>query len=107
MGVHLGGGWHLVHLTDRSIELRKDDVMYRRIVQRDGYVRLRAEPGMDRNGLINTAVELAKRNDERLAEMVAKQIVPRRLGGYQMRQGRLAPAFGTPQDPEVIGVKRA
>lgn len=105
--VHLGGGWRLHHLTDRSIELRKDDYAYRRYLGRDGFVRVRAEPGMDRNALINKAVEFAKRNDAELAERMAKEIAPRRLGGYQMQQRRLAPAFGTPEDPEMIGRKSA
>lgn len=106
MRVHLGAGWNLHHLTDRVIELRKEDAVYRRMLGRDGYVRVRAEPGMDRNGLISKAVEVAKRNDERLGEILAQQIVPRRAS-YQVEQRRLAPAFGTLEDPEVIGVKRA
>ena len=107
MGVHLGGGWQLVHLTDRVIELRKDDHAYRQIVGRDGYVRVRGEPGMDRNTLINQAVAMAQRNDERLAEMVARQIVPRRLGGYQMQQRQWGRVMATPEDEAVIGRKSA
>jgi hypothetical protein len=106
MAVDLGAGWQLVHLTDRSIELRKDDATYRQIIGRDGYVRVRGEPGLDRQSLIDRAVAMAHRNDELLAERVAKQLVPRRLGGYQMQQRRMATAFGTPEDLEVIGAKR-
>lgn len=101
-------GWRVVHLTDRSIELRKNDYAYRRVTGRDGYVRMRAEPGMDRAGLLDEAFNLALKNDELLAERLAKDLVPRRVGGYQMQQRRFAwGAFGTPEDPEVIGVKRA
>ncbi len=104
--MNLGAGWRLVHLSDRTIELRKDDAIYRKVVGRDGYVRLRSEPGVSRETMLTKAVEMAQRNDARLAEIVARQIVPRRLGGYQMRQQGLAHAFGTPEEPEIIGVRR-
>jgi hypothetical protein len=68
---------------------------------------MRAEGGMDRNGLIDKAVKMARDNDAELARIVSEQIVPRRLGGYQMKQRSMAQAFGTPEDPEIIGVKRA
>jgi ribosomal protein L35AE/L33A len=103
---HLGAGWRLVHVTDRVIELRKDDAAYRRLIGRDGYVRVRAEPGMDRQALIEKAVEVAQRNDEALAERVAKQLMPRHVTRYHARQGQLAAAFGTPEDPEIGGIKR-
>ena len=102
MAVALGAGWELVHLTDRVIELRKDDPAYRRMVGRDGYVRLRAEPGMDRNTLLNTAVELAKQNDARLSEFAARDILPSSVRRYQMRQRTLATTFGIPgEEPEA------
>jgi hypothetical protein len=106
MSVHLGAGWCLTHITDRVIELRKEDATYRKLVGRDGYVRLRAEPGMDRNTLIEKARVLAQRNDEMLAERLARQIVLRSTGRYQQRQRDLTVAFGTPEDSDVIGVKR-
>jgi hypothetical protein len=102
MSVHLGAGWRLVHLSDRVIELRKDDATYRRFVGRDGYVRLRAEPGMDRNALIEKARDMAQRNDEALAERVAKQFMPRHVTRYRQRQAELAGAFGVPgEEPSV------
>lgn len=107
MSVTLGAGWTIHHLTDRCIELRKDDYAYRRYTGRDGYVRHRAEPGMDRHTLMAEAMAMAQRNDALLAERMAKDLVPRRLGGYQMQQRQFAPVFGTPEDSEVIGVKRA
>lgn len=105
--MHLGAGWKLAHLTDRSILLTKDDVGYRRVVGRDGYVLLRLEPGMNRADAIDRAVDLARKNDAALAEIVAKQIVPKNVGPYQRRQRRFANgAFATPEDPAIIGVKR-
>jgi hypothetical protein len=107
MCVNLGAGWHLHHLTDRVVELRKDDATYRRVLGRDGYVRLRAEPGMDRQQLLDRAQTLARENDARLAEIVATQILPKHVTRYQQRQAGLAPAFATPEEPEIIGRKRA
>lgn len=101
MSVTLGAGWKLVHVTDRVVELRKDCPVYRRFVGRDGYVRLRAEPGMDRSALIHKAVEMAKRNDEALSQRVAKHLMPTKARQYQMRQQQLAAAFGIPgEEPE-------
>lgn len=104
MMVRPPAGWRLHHLTDRSIELRKDDYAYRRYLGRDGFVRVRAEPGMDRNGLIDKAMRAAMRDDADLADRMAREIVPRRIGGYQMRQREFATAFGTPEDPEPTDV---
>lgn len=107
MGVHLGAGWHLHHMTDRVIELRKDDVLYRRLLGRDGYVRLRAEPGMDRKELLEKAVQMAKDTDAALSERIAKDLGLRNVARYQQRQRELATAFATPEDPEIIGRKSA
>jgi len=112
VGIHLGAGWRLVHLTDRVIELRKDDALYRSFTGRDGYVRLRAEPGMDRNGLLDQAMTVARKNDELLALRYGKKIVPRLAQGealgrrvsleqHRGLQRRFAPAFATKdQEPE-------
>lgn len=105
--MNLGAGWRLTHVTDRVIELQKDDVAYRRFLGRDGYVRVRAEPGMDRQALINKAVEMAKANDEALALRVTQRLMPRNVRGYQMKQAELATAFATPEEPEIIGRKSA
>lgn len=106
MSVHLGAGWRLVHLTDRVIELRKDDAAYRRLTGQDGYVRVRAEPGMDRQALLEKGREMAQRQDADLAERVAKQLLIRNPQPYLERQRRLAMAFRTPEESELIGVKR-
>jgi hypothetical protein len=101
MRVTLGAGWQLTHKTDRVIKLEKNDWTYRRYTGRDGFVLVRGEPGMDDQSLLNKAIAMAKRNDEQLAERVAKELIPRRLGGYQMRQRQLAQIFGVPsEEPE-------
>ena len=103
MSVRVGAGWELAHLTDRVVELRKDDPVYRRLIGHDGFVRVRAEPGMDRNGLIDKAVKMAQRNDEEVSRRVAKQLMPSvvSLAKYRREQRRLAPAFGVPgHEPE-------
>jgi len=105
--VELGAGWRIHHLTDRAIELRKDDVAYRQYTGRDGYVRQRMEPGMDRAAMLHKAVELAKRNDAMLAEKMAKQMAPRSVSRYAAMQFKMARIFATPEDPELIGAKRA
>jgi len=103
--VNLGGGWKLVHLADRCVELQKEDYAYRKYLGRDGFVRYRAEPGYDRYTMIQEAMKIAQANDASIAQRMAEQLVPRRLGGYQMKQRQFAQVFGTPEDPELIGVK--
>jgi hypothetical protein len=101
MSVTLGAGWQLTHLTDRVVVLKKEDWAYRKLTERDGYVKVRGEPGMSRNDLIEKARLMAQKNDEKLGEMLAQQLTPRRLGGYQMTQKQLAQRFGVPgQEPE-------
>lgn len=95
-----------MHVTDRVVELRKDDVAYRRLLGRDGFVRYRAEPGMDRYTMIERAKELAQKDDEAVADMLARQVVLRSTGRYQAQQRHLASVFATPEEPERIGVKR-
>jgi hypothetical protein len=105
----LGAGWEIVHLSDRVIELRKDDWAYRRITGAPGYVRARGEPGMDRQTLCQVALETAQRNDEELAKRVAKQLMPSAasLAKYKREQAKYEPTFATPEEPERIGRKRA
>lgn len=101
MAVMLGAGWELMHATDRVLELRKPCPVYRRLTGRDGYVRVRSEPGMDRQQLINEAMETAKRNDARLGDIVAKQLLPSTMHRYQLQQQHLASTFGIPgEEPE-------
>lgn len=109
MRAYVAAGWHVHHLTDRVVELRKDSYEYRRLTGRDGFVRLRAETGMDRAGLVERAVEMARETDEKLSFRVAAELIPTAtaLHRYRDQLRRLAPRFGTPEDPELIGVKRA
>ena len=109
MKVNLGAGWTLYHITDRVVELRKDCPVYRRLLGKDGYVRLRAEPGMDRNALIDKAVQMAQRNDEEVAKRAVKQLMPSvvSLDRYRRRQRELAGTFGVPgEEPELVGRMR-
>lgn len=101
MSVVLGAGWELTHMTDRVLELRKTCPVYRRLTGRDGYVRVRAEPGMDRQQLLHEAMEAAQRNDAALSDRVTRQILPSAVKRYQMQQHRLASTFGVPgEEPE-------
>lgn len=108
MGVMVAPGWELVHLTDRSIEIRKDTPAYRRFTDRPGYVRVRGEPGMDRKQLMELAMQSARQNDEELAKRVAKQLMPsvKALAKYRAEQKPWEALTRTPEDPEVIGWKR-
>lgn len=109
MRIHLGSGWTIHHLADRVVELRKDDYAFRRFTGREGFVRFRAEPGMDRSAMIEGALKKAMVQDEALALRVAKQLIPsgRALAAYRTEQRRLATAFGTPEDEATIGRKTA
>lgn len=71
MNVTVAPGWRLIHLTDRVIELRKDCPIYRRMCGRDGYVRVRGEPGMSRDALMTKAIQLAEQTDVALGLRVA------------------------------------
>jgi hypothetical protein len=108
MRAQIGGGWAIHHLTDRVIELRKDDYAYRRFTERDGYVRVRAEPGMDRQQMVNKAIEMAKRNDAELALRIGKRLAPslQSLADYTNKQVQMNRVFSTPEEPGRIGVKR-
>lgn len=109
MRVAIGGGWSIHHLTDRVVELRKDDFAYRRATGRDGYVRVRAEPGMNRQTMIAKAVAMAQRNDEALAARLSKQLLPsaHALAEYTGKQVQMVRAMSTGDEPELIGAKKA
>lgn len=107
--VRIGGGWDLYHLTDRVVELRKPDYLYHLMTGRPGFVRVRIDPIMTRQDAVELAIRMAQKNDEVLAERAAKQMLPSKaaLADYTGKQVRLQRAFASPEDPEVIGVKRA
>lgn len=108
MRVRVAAGWDLHHVTDRVVELRKDDPIYRRFTGMDGYVLVRVEPQMTRDQAITRAVEIAERIDAELGLKVAKQMMPSavNLARYRRRQRHLAATFGTPEDESRIGRKR-
>jgi len=109
MKAHVGGAWHIRHLTDRVVELVKDDLAYRRLTGRDGFVRVRAEPGMDRQQMLDKAIRIATENDVAISFRVAHDLIPsaRATRTYREQVKKLAPTFATPEEPELIGVKRA
>jgi hypothetical protein len=105
---YLGGGWYVWHQTDRNIELRKDDVIYRKLTGKDGYVKMGAEPGMSREQLEERALTRAIQNDEKAAMLVAQEIIPRasQLQTYEMKAHQLNKVFKTPESPTIIGRKK-
>lgn len=109
MRAYVGAGWTIHHLTDRVVELRKDDPVYRRFTGRDGFVRVRIDLEMTRAQALEKAIEFAQKNDELLALRVSKQLIPRKhaLAAYQGKSVQMERAFATPEDTELIGVKRA
>lgn len=106
--MNVGAGWHIHHLTDRVVELRKDSYEYRRFTDRDGFVRVRIDPEMTRAQALEKALTVAQKNDELLAVRVSKQLLPstHALAQFQGKQVHMARVFGTPEEPELIGVKR-
>lgn len=110
MRVSLAAGWRITHLSDRCLELTKDDYAYRRLTGgRDGFVRVRAEPGMSRHDMFAKAEQMARANDEALTFRVANDLIPadHALRKYRRQQRQLAAAFSTPEEPEIIGRKSA
>ena len=105
MRAYVGGGWHISHLSDRCVHLTKDDQTYRRLTGADGFVRCRAEPGMDRALMIQKALDEARKSDNELSLKVAADVLPH-TREYRETLRKLAPAFATPEEPELIGVKR-
>lgn len=104
MKLSLGAGWELVHLTDRTVEIRKDDPAYWRFTGSPGYVRVRGEPGMDRKQLTDLALQTAAKNDELLAKRVARQLMPSigSLAKYRAEQQRFEPVFRVPKEEDRI-----
>ena len=108
MRAYIGDGWYVYHVTDRVIEFRKDSYEYRRFTGRDGIVRVRAEPGLDRAKMVERAIVLAKQSDAELSHRVLSALIPTdaNLRRYRERSRQLAGVFGTREEPELIGRKR-
>ena len=76
MRAYIGAGWHVYHITDRVVELRKEDVGYRFFTGRDGYVRVRVEPQMSRDQAVERAIKMAQANDAALGVKIAGKMLP-------------------------------
>lgn len=126
MRVNVGANWQIRHLTDRVVELVKDDVAYRQLTGRDGYVRIRIEPQESRSHALDRAIRMAEQNDALLGLKLGERLLPATfaqeervrtgktgivisMGGsvalpleqYRKQQRRLARAFATKdQEPE-------
>ncbi len=109
MRAAIGGGWRITHLADRSVELVKDDYSYRRFTGADGFVRVRAEPGMDRAAVVQKAIAMAQRTDADLALRVAKRLAPslQSLADYTGKRVQIERMMRTPEDADVIGRRKA
>lgn len=107
MRQYLENGWYIKHITDRTVLLVKEHYGYRYFTERDGYVFVRGEPEMSRREIVDKALVLARRNDEKLAMMIGKQLVPTKfqLAAYIGKQVQMKQVFATPEDPAIIGIK--
>lgn len=109
MNAYVGAGWYVWHLTDRNVQLRKSDPIYRKLTGLDGFVNHMVQPGYDRELMVNEAIQKAKEQDEKLCFLVAQDIIPRgsKVQTYQMQAHRLNRGFRTPEDASVIGRRAA
>jgi hypothetical protein len=108
MRAYVGAGWYIHHLTDRVVALRKEDYLYRKVTGRDGYVTQKVQVGMTRSECLEEAIKNAQKNDEKLAFLVAKEIIPQgsKVQTYQMKAHRLNRCARTDEDESAIGRKR-
>ena len=108
MKAHIGGGWCITHLTDRVCEMTRDDVAYRSVTGQDGFVRVRAEPGMDRQQMIERGLEQARKSDDKLSLILAEKPMPnaKGVGKYRDQVKALSSKFTTGEESHLIGVKR-
>ena len=109
MRVSLGGGWQITHLTDRVCEMKREDVAYRSVTGQDGFVRVRAEPGMDRQQMIERGIQQARKSDEKLALIMAAKLMPtaKGVGQYRGQVKAMSHKFGTGEESHIIGRKSA
>lgn len=108
MRSYVGAGWYVWHKTDRNIQLRKSDPIYRQMTGMDGFVNYMVEPGYDPAKMVDEAIQKARETDEKLAFLVAKEIIPKgsKVQTYQMKAVKVNRAFRTPEDSTVIGRRR-
>lgn len=107
MRAYVGAGWYIWHITDRNVQLRKSDPVYRKLTGLDGFVNYSGQPGYSRSQMLDEAIQKAKETDEKLSFLVAQDIIPRgsKVQTYQMQAHRLNKGFRTPEDASVIGRK--
>lgn len=100
--------WTIHHLTERTVELRKDDWAWRRYTGQDGVVIVRAEPGMDRGKMLDRAFTLAEQADADLSQRLAKELMPsgKQWADYRRKCRQMKQIFGTGQESAVIGRRR-
>lgn len=106
---YVGAGWYIWHITDHVVTLRKEDYLYRKVTGHDGFVTRKVQKGMTRDECLSLAIRDAQQTDEKLAFVVAQEIIPRgsKVQTYQMKAHRLNRAARTDEDVRAIGRKRA
>ncbi len=106
--MNIGNGWTVVHLTDRTLELRKDSAEYRRLTGRDGFVLVRGEPGIPKHILFQQAEEQAIALDAELARRIALELLPTRqaLSTYGVKVKQYVPVMNTGEEMATLGRKR-
>jgi hypothetical protein len=108
MRQYVGGGWYVHHLTDRVLEIRKDDHVYRRFTGNDGFVRVRGEPGIERAVLVERALSEANKCDMAMAFRVASELIPTdaALADFAGKVSAIEHKTETGEEPGTIGIKR-
>lgn len=103
----IGNGWHITHLTDRTVQLEKESADYRRLTGRDGFVFVRGEPGIPRSILIDHATEQAVALDAELARRIAAGLLPTQaqMLEYMRTSNQYLPHVTTFEEPATIGRK--
>lgn len=105
----IGNGWTIYHVTDRTLELRKESAEYRRLTGKDGFVLVRGEPGIPKHILFQQAEEKAIELDAELARRIAAELIPTRpaLGIYGEKIRQWGQVMNTGEEIAYIGRKRA
>ena len=105
----IGNGWTVFHLTERTLELRKESAEYRRLTGADGFVLVRGEPGIPRHVLFEQAEEKARELDAELARRIALELLPtpQALNVYAGKVKQYVPVMSTKEEEAWIGRKRA
>lgn len=102
MRTYVGAGWHIYTLTDRVVELRKEDHAFRVLTGGDGFVRVRVDPEMTREQAVTIAIETALKLDAKIAEMAALGILKssRSINRYREVTDQLERLFAIPDEED-------